>query len=88
MRIDGSNGIGAGQAGSIGQNDNTQTDAYTKDLQRQIALDHPVFLQPYHRLSCPAVAALFVLQSDAVLIVVAILRSLFEFPFSSLFYLP
>ena len=39
MRIDGSNGIGAGQAGSIGQNDNTQTDAYTKDLQRQIALD-------------------------------------------------
>lgn len=39
MRIDGSNGIGARQAGSIGQNDNTQTDAYTKDLQRQIALD-------------------------------------------------
>ena len=39
MRIDGSSGIGASQAGSIGQNNNTQMDAYSKDLQRQIAQD-------------------------------------------------
>lgn len=48
MRIDGSNGIGAGQAGSIGQNDNTQTDAYTKvykDRLHWISRSYRRFLQ-------------------------------------------